>query len=58
MERPSLSKMIILIYIILFIYLIYFIWMTEPLFEKNKSEIIEYYPFVSIIISAKNEYNN
>jgi len=50
--------MMILTYIILFIYLIYFIWITESLFEKNKSEIIEYYPFVSIIISAKNEYNN
>ena len=46
------------VYIILFVYLIYFIWITEPLFEKNKSERKPYYPFVSIIVSAKNEENN
>ena len=46
------------VYSILFIYLIYFIWITEPLFEKNKANKKTYYPFVSIIVSAKNEENN
>ena len=43
------------IYIILFIYLLYFIWITEPLFEKKPLNKKVYYPFVSIVISAKNE---
>ena len=47
------------IYIILFVYLIYFIWIIEPLFEKSKSKNkSDYYPFVSIVISAKNEEHN
>jgi len=46
------------VYSILFIYLIYFIWITEPLFEKKKVNKKAYYPFVSIIVSAKNEENN
>ena len=50
--------MLLSIYIILFLYLIYFIWITEPLFEKNKSNRKPYYPFVSVIISAKNEEKN
>ena len=46
------------VYSILFIYLIYFIWITEPLFEKKKVNKKAYYPFVSIIVSAKNEEHN
>ena len=59
MAGATFSKMILFfIYIILFAYLIYFIWITEPLFEKNKIENKSYYPFISIVISAKNERNN
>lgn len=47
-----------LIYIILFIYLIYFIWISEPLFQKKIVNHKKYYPFVSVIISAKNEESN
>ena len=51
--------MLFSIYIILFVYLIYFIWIIEPLFEKSKSKNkSDYYPFVSIVISAKNEEHN
>ena len=46
-------------HIILFIYLIYFIWIIEPFFKKReKKKIKGDYPFVSIIISAKNEAEN
>ena len=56
MERTNTSKMILFsIYIILFIYLLYFIWITEPLFEKKQLNQKAHYPFVSIVISAKNE---
>ena len=50
---------LLLIYIILLLYLIYFVWLIEPFFKKNI--IVQqdsYYPFVSIIISAKNEADN
>jgi len=47
-----------IIYIILFIYLIYFIWITEPLFKKEEISVSNYNPFISIVISAKNESNN
>ena len=50
--------MLPIIYIILFIYLIYFIWITEPLFKKEEISISNYNPFISIVISAKNESNN
>jgi Glycosyltransferases, probably involved in cell wall biogenesis len=49
---------LLLIYIILFLYLIYFIWISEPLFIKDNYTQKPYYPFISIIISAKNESNN
>ncbi|MDB4031268.1 glycosyltransferase [bacterium] len=47
-----------IIYFILFIYLIYFIWIIEPLFKKDEIHISNYNPFISIVISAKNESNN
>ena len=51
--------LLLIIYIILFLYLIYFIWLIEPFFKKNIiSKIENKYPFVSIIISAKNEEDN
>jgi len=49
---------LLLTYIILFLYLIYFIWISEPLFIKDNYTQKPYYPFISIIISAKNESNN
>ena len=50
--------MLLLIYFILFIYLLYFIWIIEPLFKKRNDIVHHYQPFVSIIISAKNETHN
>ena len=51
--------MLLMAHIILFIYLIYFIWIIEPFFKKReKKKIKGDYPFVSIIISAKNEVEN
>ncbi len=45
-------------YIIALLYLIYLIWISEPLFIKNKPNKKSYTPFVSIIISARNESDN
>lgn len=50
--------MLLLVYIIMILYLIYLVWITEPLFLKNESYKHYHQPFVSIIISAKNESNN
>ena len=51
--------MLVIIYIILLLYLIYFIWLIEPFFKKNiLSSETQNYPFVSVIISAKNEEKN
>ena len=51
--------MLLIAHIILFIYLIYFIWIIEPFFKKKeKKKIKGTFPFVSIIISAKNETKN
>ena len=46
------------IYIILLLYLIYFIWITEPLFNKKNKNKNYNTPFISIVISAKNESAN
>ena len=51
--------LLFIIYIILLIYLIYFIWLIEPFFKKNIIVSKEKnYPFVSIIVSARNEEEN
>ena len=51
--------MLLIAHIILFIYLIYFIWIIEPFFKKKeKKKIKGTFPFVSIIVSAKNETKN
>ena len=51
---------LLLIYIIILLYFIYFIWLIEPFFKKKKPIIKKTsdYPFVSIVISAKNEEKN
>jgi len=45
-------------YIITLLYLIYLIWISEPLFSKYKAEKELYEPFISIVVSAKNESKN
>ena len=47
--------MLFIIYIIALLYLIYLIWITEPLFSKYDINKKSYNPYVSVIISAKNE---
>jgi len=51
---------LLLIYIIILLYFIYFIWLIEPFFKKKIHNIknTSDYPFVSILISAKNEEKN
>ena len=50
--------MLFIIYIITLLYLIYLIWITEPLFSKYASNKKSYNPYVSVVISAKNESKN
>jgi len=47
-----------IIYLTIFLYLIYIIWISEPLFLNKKLSSIKEYPYVSVIISARNESNN
>ena len=51
---------LLLIYIIILLYFIYFIWLIEPFFKKKRRDVnnASDYPFVSILISAKNEEKN
>mgnify|MGYP001192588980 FL=1 len=47
-----------IVYLTIFLYLIYIIWIAEPLFLRKKLTSNTINPYVSVIISARNESKN
>ena len=47
-----------IVYLTIFLYLIYIIWISEPLFFKKKIISNTTHPYVSVVISARNESKN
>ena len=50
--------MLVVCYLIIFLYLIYLVWISEPLFSKIIQNNQTFNPYVSIVISARNESDN
>jgi len=50
--------MLVICYLIIFAYLIYLVWISDPLFARTIKTKKSFNPYVSIVISARNESDN